>query len=523
MTKKVSKFQSFKVFILVNLFLFGCRDGNKGKSKKEQEPQPKPRKIETPLVTSQPEENREPAIPSRGPEVIDPQNHPLPPPPRKPSSLFINKDGEDDNVEDLSRFNQSPKTPPRKKDKSSVVETTKEKSDKEKLEEACASGDLETVKDLLQKGVDSNFEFWYKKDPLLWAVGNGHKKIVELLLENVVDPDSFSTRSNETPLGLACNNGDKDLILKLINHGADVFKKYGTLSYDVPLDEICENGFLEVVKHLVEETYKNDATNRNKVVNDALKYAVRHCKNDIVDYLVGVDGAVFPEGVLNEIFRNAVRNNLKKDTIEKFYNTKSGNIDIDSSDFTRSTPLMIATKNRNAELVEFLLDKNANVGNKNCNGFTALFYACLQGYDDIIDVLINKVDKSNINEKCGPCGATSLHEAIKHPNLETVKKLINKEADVNIEDNFHSTSLHEAVDKKQWEILGYLLTECGKNGTVAINWNKQKVKKDGGGEQSFRQWFSEQKEMYDAFKKYLNAQKAGGIEGFLDGVGCPAE
>ncbi|MDP7052406.1 MAG: ankyrin repeat domain-containing protein [Verrucomicrobiota bacterium] len=73
----------------------------------------------------------------------------------------------------------------------------------------------------------------------------------------------------------------------------------------------------------------------------------------------------------------------------------------------------------------------------------------------------------DINSQAGKWGNTPLHEAAFWGNVEVVRLLISKEADVDAKDYYECTPLHDAVDYGNLEILKLLL---GKNTNVnAIN------------------------------------------------------
>ena len=59
--------------------------------------------------------------------------------------------------------------------------------------------------------------------PLLEAAHNGHKDVVELLLDSGADPNQAS-RSGVTPLHEAAFGGHKDVVQLLLDRGADPSK-----------------------------------------------------------------------------------------------------------------------------------------------------------------------------------------------------------------------------------------------------------------------------------------------------------
>jgi ankyrin repeat protein len=95
--------------------------------------------------------------------------------------------------------------------------------------DAAKGGDLETAKTFL----NANPDLVNARDegtenpgytPLHWAVFNGHKDVVELLVANKADVNA-RTKYDTTPLILAAGRGDKDVVELLLANKADVNAK----------------------------------------------------------------------------------------------------------------------------------------------------------------------------------------------------------------------------------------------------------------------------------------------------------
>nr|WP_264719434.1 ankyrin repeat domain-containing protein [Wolbachia endosymbiont (group B) of Eucosma cana] len=120
------------------------------------------------------------------------------------------------------------------------------------------------------------------------------------------------------------------------------------------------------------------------------------------------------------------------------------------------TPLHCAAHNGHKEIVELLLDKGANIDAVDQNGYTPLHYAALNGHEEIVELLLNK--GANVNS-VGCAGSTILHHAVSAENCKTeiVKKLIEKEADVDIADKYGRTPLCWAIRNGYSEVARILL------------------------------------------------------------------
>lgn len=106
---------------------------------------------------------------------------------------------------------------------------------------AARAGSVPAVRALLTRGADVNAaENFQKTSALMWAAGEGHVEVVDLLLEAGANPDhqghitSLAQRHNAdhptgglTALMLAARNGDDTMVRRLAKGGADLNLKNG--------------------------------------------------------------------------------------------------------------------------------------------------------------------------------------------------------------------------------------------------------------------------------------------------------
>ena len=140
------------------------------------------------------------------------------------------------------------------------------------LHEACIAGDEDIVEMLLQRMKSTDtllLENDEHQTPLHLACNEGHTKIVNLILEYVskmldesdpVNPSGLdlmnklvTAKDNEhnTPLHLACNSGEDEIVKTLLENGADVRAvKDGDIT---PLHIAARHGFKKVAKILLEK------------------------------------------------------------------------------------------------------------------------------------------------------------------------------------------------------------------------------------------------------------------------------
>jgi hypothetical protein len=121
------------------------------------------------------------------------------------------------------------------------------------LENAAKSGDITTVKDLLNKGADVN-KILYGWSALLQAAWNGHTDIVKLLIDKGANVNaSLDSYSYETVLQVMAEKGDTAMVKLLIDKGADVNAMGKYQSSTSALGFAAEKAHTDIVKILIEK------------------------------------------------------------------------------------------------------------------------------------------------------------------------------------------------------------------------------------------------------------------------------
>ena len=149
----------------------------------------------------------------------------------------------------------------------------------------------------------------------------------------------------------------------------------------------------------------------------------------------------------------------------------------------RETPLHLAVKSGNLEIVKILVKQEGNYGPDpntcNRNGDTALHFAVKSGNLEIVKILVKQEGNYGPDPNiCNRNGDTALHFAVKSGNLEIVKILVKQEGnygpDPNICNRNGDTALHLALKAKSSELAEILLEEtdlnlCDRNGNTMIH------------------------------------------------------
>lgn len=164
-------------------------------------------------------------------------------------------------------------------------------------------------------------------------------------------------------------------------------------------------------------------------------------------------------------------------------------MDVNTADSQGNTLMMIAVREKNLELVRFLLENRANSQRRNRYGDTAMMVAALQGSEDIVRLMLEK--KVNPNQTDwnalhyaafenrdkvvalllaggadvnapAPNGSTPLMLAAKRGHLETVRLLVGANADINHIDLDEGTALDMARKAGHHDIYDFLRNAGGR-------------------------------------------------------------
>lgn len=167
--------------------------------------------------------------------------------------------------------------------------------------------------------------------------------------------------------------------------------------------------------------------------------------------------------------------------------------DINMKDDLGNSPIHLAIKNDKEEILDSLLEKNADVNNgglsNKTKNQTALYVAVLKGREDLVQKLLDKGADPNIADSEG---AYPLSEAVigASANPQIVKLLLDKGANVNAQESNKATALIYAASNKEAprqtrvEIVKLLLDKGAdksikdEKGRTALDWAKQNKNDD---------------------------------------------
>lgn len=297
-------------------------------------------------------------------------------------------------------------------------------------------------------------------------------KTYELNKKSIVSSIFYSCVNNSTSClkhlseKYIISKNDKNNIILSSIHNLDIctvkILENANFNFDHFLTCACENGKLDIVKHLVSK-----GVNVNEEDTVSLKYACEYGHIQIVDFLIKNNAnindslgiVVACEKGFIDIVKLLIDNGAKIEECLK-YACKSGNLnlvkylieqkEVDVNE-DNTLSLCYACKYNYIEIVKYLIEKNANIDDS-----YAMINACLHGYDDIVQLLIDNGGDVNIeffNEWYEEIYYPITY-AVENNHLSTVELLIKHNANIHIDDE---SSLSIACQKGYVEIVKLLI------------------------------------------------------------------
>jgi ankyrin repeat protein len=328
------------------------------------------------------------------------------------------------------------------------------------LHYAAESGSVDMIDYLVEQGLDINTIDIQNKSVIHYAAESGSLNLVRYLVSkglNINAVDDF----DKTALHYAAESGSLNLVRYLVdNKDFDIDAK--DERYQTALHYAAESGSLDLVKYLIEKGADIKAYDiRNRKV---LYYAARSRNLDLFQYFVEkiwLDINVFikHDECIQVLYCAVERGDicLVKYLVDQGlgvnYNFNGSYIEEDMI-CQGATPLHVAVLNKDINLIQYLIEKRADVNNADINEQTVLHLAVINDYIDIIKYLIEKgVDVNSYDV----CTFTALHYAALNSSLEVVQYLIEGGADINLVDISNKTALHFAVEFGRTDIVKYLI------------------------------------------------------------------
>jgi ankyrin repeat protein len=249
---------------------------------------------------------------------------------------------------------------------------------KTELENCCKENLFYLLKYLLEK---KKAKIKKNEQLLIIASDNGHKDIVELLLDKGIDINQKSEYWKRNALHVASEKGHSEIVELLIDRGIDINLQ------DIDGSNALHLAFLNDKRDIVELLIERgiDIRQQNNFGRNALHCASKSCYTEIVKLLLdkGLDINIKDYDKRNALQWASVRG--RKSTVELLIEK---GIDLNEIDKHGDNALNLAIKNGHKEIAILLIEKGVNFGEKNKTGKSAFDLASELGHEEIVQLLV---------------------------------------------------------------------------------------------------------------------------------------
>ena len=274
---------------------------------------------------------------------------------------------------------------------------------------------------------------------LFRAAQNGIDEAVQLLLEVGVNIND-RTGEGKTALILASEAGHENVVRALLSAGANIDH----------LDSLGETPITMGKTATISSpslTHTDISIKKHQVADLKAALVVDYCINPDIQDNDGMTALMY-----------AVEN-WHLEIVEALLNA---NADLNIRNEDGWTALMSACPNGNAEVVEVLLKGGADPNIQDKDGWTALMSACRKGHSKVVEVLLKGGADPDIREKDG---GTALMSACRRGHLKVIEVLLEGGADPDIKEKDGWTALMAACQKGHLKVVEILL-EAGANPNI---------------------------------------------------------
>jgi ankyrin repeat protein len=312
------------------------------------------------------------------------------------------------------------------------------------LLEAAKGGDLEDVKELIQRGVNIDSKDKDGLTPLHHAVASDNLELLRLLIAGGADVNVRENNSWNTPLLINAVLGEHWEALKvLLEKGADLNAKDNWNR--TTLHFAAWHGYTEAVDILIKRGA--DVNAKNRVGQTPLDKAVGQFP-DVVMQLRKYGGKS------GKIAQSVVEAAKRADAATVRQLVLDG-ADINARDRNRRTALHWAALYGGKGLVAILIDAGAQVDARDYYG-TPCHLAIGRGHKDVVKLLMDAgADVSQLYDEHW----TVLHLAATSGNPGMVKFVLRQPVDINVPDSIGNTPVHLAAQFGHGKVVEVLMSK----------------------------------------------------------------
>eukprot|EP00063_Salmo_salar_P071140 XP_014045975.1 PREDICTED: transient receptor potential cation channel subfamily A member 1-like isoform X3 [Salmo salar] len=298
--------------------------------------------------------------------------------------------------------------------------------------------------------------------PLHYAASHGHISTIQLIVQ-LTGPDELSASDEEgnTSLHWAVQRTQRESCACLLDLGAN--PNILNLSLMSPLHMAVSLGHNTLIELLLSHSntdvnLEGDLGNtpvmlaccvdNHEALHLLFKYGARLCQQNKLGHYP-IHAAAFAGA------KKSMQVVLQKGE-EIGYSIETH---INYVDKSFSTPLHLAVRGGNLEVIKLCIEQGAKIDQQQCDKSTALHFACTQGATEAVKLMLSAHDRvcDVINLTDGAC-QTPLHKTTIFDHAELAEYLISKGGDINAIDCKGHTPLLLATSCSAWKTVSLLLT-----------------------------------------------------------------
>ncbi|XP_059390620.1 transient receptor potential cation channel subfamily A member 1-like [Carassius carassius] len=267
--------------------------------------------------------------------------------------------------------------------------------------------------------------------PLHYASAGGHLDIIRLIV-SVVGPEELNVQDEQgrTPLHWAVEQDQLHGCALLLELGADPNILNSAMMG--PLHLAVTKRYNHLVEVLFQSCDKTDANLEGDLGNTPVMLACCTNNCEAIQFLFKHGAKMCIQNKLGHYAIHTVAFAGAKEAMELVLKIGeelglSTSLHINYLDKTKSTPLHLAVRGGNIEVIKLCIIKGARVDQQQCDKSTALHFACTQGAMEAVKIMLSSYNKVEdiINIRDG-ANQTPLHRATLFDHVGLVEYLISK-------------------------------------------------------------------------------------------------
>ncbi|OAL26254.1 hypothetical protein AYO22_04432 [Fonsecaea multimorphosa] len=267
------------------------------------------------------------------------------------------------------------------------------------------------------------------KGPLHSAIANTNDKtrnaIINLLLNHGCELEAKDA-AGRTPLIYACLHGHNDVIITLLDRGADP-----------NIEDQAGKNALQVMA--------SESKRKTEWSTQALSKLLPKIKDLNKRDSEGREGRT-------PLLWAAARGQLA--LVGALLQMSKGVVDVNQTNDQGHSALHLAARHGEPAMIKLLIFSGAKIEARGDGGWTPLLWAAKKGHENAIDALLTS--NANVNARTS-AGMTSLHWAAESGKLGAVKRILReRHVHKNSKDSFDSTPLIRAAQNGHWDVVNAL-------------------------------------------------------------------